>query len=280
MKKIDARLMHEKLKCGWTTERFLRYLDATEDEFLEALKKIFSPNTFRAMKADLEKNDKRFLKYATRVKNKKRFSPNTNSETKVDESLQDDNISMSQLLKSLQEEESVLRNQLYEQEVAQSKLRTRRTELFQFLETEKTEMLFLKEKIQQHKQKLNEAIFELNHISEKMSDLKQNMAEQKEKISEIQAEIRILKKVVVYVYDNGEIESDNFEVEIINSWEDSCNKKFSEILELEDVQVLRVNQVKQLSKILVLAQHLKEQDFEFEITFESNLQQEIYEKVS
>ncbi len=80
-------------------------------------------------------------------------------------------------------------------------------------------------------------------------------------------------KASIFVYKNGEIKT---EVEIPTSWENL----FEALVYNPLMEDLSIKQVRQLSKIVVLAEEMKARKRIFEIKFEEKEVQKIYQKIA
>lgn len=269
--------MEEKLKKGWTTSNFAQYLQCSEEEFLDTLQKTFSAKAVRWMKSTLERNDKRFKKRVVKAQKRKDSCKGEIIQMEnVAEVMQfkTKELSREEVLETLMKESSRLHDSICSEELTHNELVAKRKKLYDNLRTKKEKLLVIQEEIFKHKSDIETIINELSQISSEIFELNLNMSEQRSRLNELSTEIRMLQKIAIYVYNNGEIECENFEV-IDTGWKE----KFSEIVELDDVESLIVKQIKQLAKVLVFVQYLKEHNLEFEITFENDQIQKAYQRL-
>ena len=59
MSALNAKLMNEKLKRGWTPADFARHLDMSENDFLNSLQKLLCLKTYNGWCSELRTNQKR-----------------------------------------------------------------------------------------------------------------------------------------------------------------------------------------------------------------------------
>ena len=89
-------------------------------------------------------------------------------------------------------------------------------------------------------------------------------------------ELKSYDKISIFVYDNGEIELDTDGI-VIPNYENSL---LQSLFEKSEVEILSVRQVKQLATLITLLKHLREKDKEFEITYESENFQMVFENLN
>ena len=94
----------------------------------------------------------------------------------------------------------------------------------------------------------------------------------KKDLIDVQSNIKELEKVSIFIYKNGEIDTDDFLIDIPETWNDIFNL----ILHRKIVEDLSVKEIKQLAKLLLLTNILIKSNLDYELTFESESAQEAF----
>lgn len=130
-------------------------------------------------------------------------------------------------------------------------------------------MLKLQKTIEEHQIKIDALIKEFMEIRLQMSQINFDISDSKEILSDLDSQIKNLETISVFVYENGEIEIENSEITIPESWSDV----FGNLTNDESIENLTMRQIEQLAKMIVLAKEFQTNNLNFEVSFESeNLQ--------
>ena len=132
----------------------------------------------------------------------------------------------------------------------------------------------LKKELEEHKQTVLSLISKLDEISEEMISINTEISSARNLLVGLQEELLSYKKVSIFVYQNGEIELEPDDT--IPELDETLLQSLFQKSEVED---LSVRQIKQLTILIVLTNSLREEDKEFDITFESEELQEVFEKI-
>ena len=108
-------------------------------------------------------------------------------------------------------------------------------------------------------------------------EVKKEITSKKKILKEIKQKIKTLQKVSLFVYMNGDIEAENFDIP--EKEQTGCDKYFDDLLKMKVVEELSIKQIRQLAKLFVLLELLKEKKLIWDITFESKVQQDVFEKL-
>lgn len=177
-------------------------------------------------------------------------------------------------LQNLKDEEKILRDGIISKENEHKNLIAKRKQLFKKLETQRSMMLQLRKTIEQRKKEVEEISAELISLSDEIVSVNSFLSTGRTDLLNIQNKIKELEKISVFIYENGEIDTDNFLIDIPENW----NDVFENILRNEVVENLSIKQIKQLAKLIVLTGILNANTLEYELTFESeNSQKAFYE---
>ena len=130
----------------------------------------------------------------------------------------------------------------------------------------------LKKTIEQRKKEVEEISDELISLSDKISSVNASISTGRKNLLSIQNQIKELEKISVFIYENGEIDTDNFVIDIPETW----NDVFENILRNKVVKNLSIKQIKQLAKLIVLTSILNAKSLEYELIFESEDSQKAF----
>lgn len=273
---VTGKKLTVKLKYGYTIDDFTRHFNCSEEEFINFLQKNFEKTACSNMLAEMEKNSKK------KNNNKKTSSapifPYTDeglivqtsdisSESQLSEIQIPVTSSLSNVekLQHLKDEEKLLRDELISKENEHQKLIKRRKELFKKLETQHSLMLQLRKTIEQRQKEVEKISNDLNTLSDEITSVNSSLFNGRKDLFDIQKKIKDLEKISVFIYENGEIDTDNFVIDIPETW----HEVFDNILRNKVVEDLSIKQVKQLAKVIVLTAILNDHLLTYELTFES-----------
>lgn len=273
---LNAKLMNDKLKRGWTPDDFARHLDMSENDFLNSLQRLFGPKTYNGWFSELRTNQKRKEKLeknkTKKVENETEPLPETEIEIpKVSETELE-----TKVLEELQSTEEDLRKAICEKELAHIELKAKRKELNASLQKQKEALLLLKDEIQKRQEEVNKIVNKLQETASEMSKKTYEIANSQQQLEKIQAKIKSLQKVEIFVYINGEIELENYEMGILDS---SWNDLFKDLATNDLLENLTIKQIKQIAKLIVLTKSLQQQCLKFETSFELESVRSIFEQV-
>lgn len=296
--RVTGKKISVKLKYGYTIDDFIRDFDCTKEEFIKFLQKNFEKTSCNRILAEAEKNYKKKncnKKSSSLISENSVYTENKLITTVFDDVLVEqqsetqDNVSEEQLsetqltssslieeerLQNLKDEEKILRDSIISKENEHKNLIAKRKQLFKKLETQRSMMLQLRKTIEQRKKEVEEISAELISLSDEIVSVNSFLSTERTDLLNIQNKIKELEKISVFIYENGEIDTDNFLIDIPETW----NDVFENILRNEVVENLSIKQIKQIAKLIVLTGILNANSLEYELTFESeNSQKAFYE---
>ncbi len=281
---VTDKKISVKLKYGYAMDDFLRFFNCTEEEFYTFLQKNFAKPALKRILSEIEKNSKR-------KNNNKKSSSKSNCtyndekltvpafDTSLEKQLSETQLPLSapsvneeEKLQHLKDDEKILRNELISNETARKNLNTKRRALFKKLESQHSLLLQLRKTIEQRKKEVEEISDELISLSDKISSVNASISTGRKNLLSIQNHIKELEKISVFIYENGEIDTDNFVIDIPETW----NDVFENILRNKVVKNLYIKQIKQLAKLIVLTSILNAKSLEYELIFESEDSQKAF----
>lgn len=269
--RFDSRLMEEKLKRGWTVNDFARHLGITEEEFLSLFERKFYGKAYTDLLSRLEKNAEKKKRHP--VKEPIPKVEKQKKEVQVKPEIEEKQPSKTPLM-LLKDQENDLKNVICRKEVDHKNLVNQKRKLEDSLREQKNLMLDLKRMIEECKREVETIINNLEKVSETLAGVSDEITKFRKDLAKLQNEIQLLSKISIFVYRDGEIETENLEIEISESWKDL----FSKIINNEAIEDLTLKQTKQLAKVITLARDLKHKELDFDISFELDLVQELYDK--
>jgi len=300
VKTMNAKEFNLKIKHGWDASDFAQKYGIPEEKFLEILDKTFGRKAAEGMKKDLKRNQRRKLKRRQNEENpneiniqqeelqtEQAFSENF-EEIQTTEIISEkseimdvvetveikDKEKNNLFLNELNEKSDKTRNEVCEAEALRAKFLSERAKLKVNLQKEDEELSKLQETIKIHKEKITNTINELYKIDNSIDEVNEQISLGKRTLDAIAKEIDALKKVSIYVYENGDIDAENeidgkVEIIIPETWE----KIYQEIRETECVEDITVKQIKLIAKLISFVKTLES----FEISFEIDTLQKIFE---
>lgn len=279
---LNAKLMNEKLKRGWTPADFAEYLSTTEELFLKSVQETFSRNAAKSMISSLKRNQKR--KNSQRNHIEPCFEQNVTVDSDTNDTLNievpEQNFeapcSCSDILEKLTLESEKLSKNLFEKETEHKNLISNRKKQYDSLRCYKERLHNLEQEIQKCKTEILEIAENISSITDEIQEANSEIKTLRKEISEIKKEIEKLSNFSIYVYENGNIE---IEGELRFEIPETCNSLVQKLTEHSELECLTIRQIKQLSKLLVLRKALTEQGKTFEFTFESEIIQKYFEQI-
>ena len=275
LKDITGKKFEIELKHGATLEDFLEEYDCMREEFIEYLEKNFREKARNSMLRYMNKNSKKPKQFSGKsskstskgnivIKHieekptiKKEKTTNNCAENQIEPTLEE-----------LKEKERYISSEVHKQNEFCKELElTKKGFLDNLEETNKTLLETRKRIVKIQK--------DIKNTSGQIDEVKKEITSKKKILKEIKQKIKTLQKVSLFVYMNGDIE--NFDIP--EKEQTGCDKYFDDLLKNEVVEELSIKQIRQLAKLLVLLELLKEKELIWDITFESKVQQDVFEKL-
>ena len=267
LKDITGKKFEIELKHGATLEDFLEEYDCTREEFIAYLEKNFREKAKNSMLRYMNKNSKK----------PKQFSGKSSKSTSKG------NI----VIKHIEEKPTIKKekttNNCAENQIEPTLEELKEKERYISSEVHKQnefckELELMKKGFLDNLEETNKTLLETRkRIGKIQKDIKNTSGQIDEVKKEIKQKIKTLQKVSLFVYMNGDIEAENFDIP--EKEQTGCDKYFDDLLKNEVVEELSIKQIRQLAKLLVLLELLKEKELIWDITFESKVQQDVFEKL-
>lgn len=280
LRDLSGKSLEVELKRGLTLEDFARKYECTQEDFLNYLEKNFCEKARKSITRKMTKNAK---------KRKPTKTTNTKKETKLTLSkIHEGSKSISQEdkkvnnpttensnLQNLKERERLLISEISNKERIHERSISERMKLFDELRQKKEKMLELKEIIEQNQKEVEKISTQIAKITKRVTAENETISANKQTLEEVKSCIMKLEKISVFVYKNGGIEIENANIPETSGWEDL----FDSLIHNKIVENLSLKQVRQLAKLLVIVERFQAQKQNYELTFESETEQRVFEKL-
>ena len=284
MKQLTGKIMEEKLKIGWTTTDFAQFFDVTEEEFLNRLNKAFTERACADILRRLKKNDKFHKKACLAVLNRKKIKSNPQNDVKSSDFLsgeEDEKTETSTYLENLEKTEHELSDLIIGLESEHKALFQKRNCLAKDLMQEKQVLLDFVNELSKHKETILKIIADCQDLTSKMHEMMLNISIKRKELESIRSEIKELKKIQIFFYNNGEIEFLNGEsIKIPDEAIQASDNLFNQLVSNPLLENATVKTIKQLSCLISITRYMSQQQFEFDITFEDSKMEKIFENIS
>ena len=296
MKKMTSKDLHVALKNQATEEELMeRYGVDSSEELYEVMSKV-APGNFEYFKKKIKKNQKNRLrkdeKKEMALDNQKEDEQIelTNFETLTDQSSEVENGKVGKnmvdytavekptndepkpSLNELLEAEKFLSDNCVSLEKEHNALINARREDVKTLALIKRTLEELKRLLQVNQSKLTTVLEDYNSKAEQMLRVSSEISACKEMLADTRAQIEEAKKLKVSVFSDGTIECENGELE--SPCEAEVSQLFSTLILLAAAEELTIKQVKTVAKLVSV---VKKIDQKYELEFDSDLVQKLYE---
>ena len=290
MTQLNGKLMEEKLKRGWTVASFADYFQISEEDFLVRLKKTFRSNTYEGMKRRLEQNAKIRKKAEQPPSNSKRVDiPNISIPVVQKLSFRDLDLDDSETvltktepkshLETLKELEKDLSESLISLEGEHKELVQKRKSLKASLYKERLALIEFLKQLTEHRENFREIVRCYDNLSIEMCNKMSEISDKKSQLEDIRLQIEEQEKIQIFFYENGEIEflgeRNSFDVS-----DGDIDIMFNRFISNPSFENLTVKVIRQLAYLILLTQSLSMANKKYEIIFEDEAIEKIFEKFS
>lgn len=285
LRRLRGKQLWLYIKQGFTIEDLLEKYQCTKEELEKYMEKNFEKKARDSVRRELEKNVKKSGNNTAVIVTQEEISKSTLKEIqKKARQMQEKNIMVMEnkkdsdemSLEKLKDRENALVTEICKQEGEHKRtLATRRT-LLEKLVTEKEKILEQKKIILQRQKEVDEIFTKMVEIDEKITAESEELSANKKILSEVREYIKVLEKVTIFVYENGEIKE---EEEAVEEEPPETEEVFDCLIHNELVENLSVKQIRQLAKLLVLTEQMQKQGQNYDLVFESEIVQKIFEQL-
>lgn len=305
---MNSKTVLTKVSSGWTTQRFLDEYGITQEVFDKKIKEIFPHRRGRDdVLRNLMQNDKRIDRVQNSQSKRRKVMQSYASDFGNFKSQTLENPSQ----KTYQSEEKTVEQVVIEDKVtflndcilavdrdlsellAEYEAAVNKKEKVLLLQRKQIETAIaaLERSLSEKRKELNQILKDISTEEAKIEELEESIAIKKQKIDEFETEIRQLTKLQLFAYEDGTIEIDQFNGEVIYTTSDSAstsfemnNEEFGKAWKAEYKRLSNPNEIsteldealenmtrreiKQLSKIIALVSHITQMGSMYDITFE------------
>lgn len=279
MIKIDGKFMHETTKKGWVIQDYLNHFDVSEKDFFDCLKKTFSKKAFQRIVRRLKSNQKQ-QKQQRQQKQQNTSSPSVTPVLPIpsDTSTDTEEKTTQSSIEVLEDEEKVLSDLLCKKESERVRLISERNKLKKVFISQRSILFTLVRQLEDSQTIVNNSYQEYLKTSSAIDNINDEISKAQKTLESIREEIQELKKVSIFVYENGEIEIDNTDISLLTDSAEET-KLFNDLLHNELVECLTVKQIRQLSRVIIVVKSILDSGLKYELTFESSSLEEVYQQI-
>lgn len=278
MKKMSSKDLHVALKNQATEEELMeRYGVDSSEELYEVMSKV-TPGNFEYFKKEIKKNQKnrsrKDAKKEMALDNQKEDENSTVGKNMVDYTAVEEstNDEPKPSLNELLEAEKFLSDNCVSLEKEHNALINARREDVKTLAEIKRTLEELKRLLQVNQSKLTTVLENYNSKAEQMLRVSSEISACKEMLADTRAQIEETKKLKISVFSDGTIECENGELE--SPCEAEVSQLFSTLILLAAAEELTIKQIKTVAKLVLM---VKKIDKKYELEFDSDLVQKLYE---
>lgn len=262
------------LKRGVTTANFAAQYECSEEEFVAAIKRLFTRRAAEDVIRRLKNNDKEFDKAMRQLKKGKPSSVAMATVEKAEEanSAQQKTPELDELT-IVQELAGKISEAICANETLHRNLLANRRGIYDNLRAAKAELAKIQEQIRQKQQHVESCFSKIDILNAQISDINAERAALKADLSELQLQIKELERVEILCLADGRIECS---VAVPADWRETfelltSDEEAEDELKLikEMAEEISMKQVKQLAKISALIESLKEQETGFKLVFDN-----------
>ena len=259
VKNFASKFFKVKLKNNWKLEDFLDFFDLSEEEFYEKLKAMLSSRSYKEIVRELQKNSK-IKEKSTADDNPEVVEGEEKKETDT-EKIED----IVLMIEQIEKEQSTVLDK-------KEKYLQHKSETIQRIEMSQKALEDIKKAIQQQETVIQSCTDRLSNIESKLIAFDEQQKELDAKKEELLKKKQELEKVIIKV-SGVSIEC---EVPVPENWrdmyirittlEEAIDEESAKLLEV--VEMMNLKTLRQLSKILSVAEMLEKQKKSYKIVFD------------
>ena len=183
-------------------------------------------------------------------------------------------------LEELQEKETLLSQDIISDEEAHKEMVARRREINLSFKKVKNALSELQRLLKLNEEKTSALIEEYNDLSTKMRTKSSDIKAKKAILADIREQIDNLKKCVVYVFADGNIEVENASISDVDDDEDEVAERLLTLVQYAEAEELTIKDLKTVAKLELMVAELIADGINYELFFDSETVQKFYETVT
>lgn len=262
-----------------------RFGFATEEALFEEIRRI-SPLGAEEFMRKLKKNKKKATKRrknptekATEVAEIAEVAeqPEVAETAETSETTENSSNATLAIINELETQESKLSLAVCDLEVLHGAQVAIRRQLLEELVGAKKELEKLQEVLASQQQNVTRIYEEYNRCAEEMADINTKRKDLQEQLESVRTQITELRKVTLFIYQNGDIEvEEGMPVQI---WEEDITLEFNRLICHSDAGNLTINEVKTVAKLHEMVRAYQAEDISVELFFDSSAVQTFWEAI-
>lgn len=291
MKQLNAKAIRLFVKRHTTISEITSKYDISEEELFQAIQKFFSQHAeANRIWNQLQKNSTKKAvskepssNIATEHNEQEHTTLNLSSEDEPSDSaslqLKEDAKSSVSILPQLEDEATRMSHELMQLEskhkACTQKLLNSKKELLQLNEA----LEQMKQVVQEHKEALAEMFKGVQLTCSERAEINAMQREMSANLSLLRAKIFDLKKVTIFVYEDGTIDVENGEVPAVNS--ETLNQKFGElVLQPQALEFsVTLKEINSIATLLLWTEHFESSSIPYEVVFDRDPVRDFYNMV-
>lgn len=291
MKQLNAKSIRLFVKRHTTISEITSKYDISEEELFQAIQKFFSQHAeANRIWNQLQKNSTKKAvpkepssNIATEHNEQEHTTLNLSSEDEPSDSaslqLKEDAKSSVSILPQLEDEATRMSHELMQldskHKAYTQKLLKSKKELLQLNEA----LEQMKQVVQKHKEALAEMLEGVQLTCSERAEINAMQREMSANLSLLRAKIFDLKKVTIFVYEDGTIDVENGEVPAVNS--ETLNQKFGElVLHPQALEFsVTLKEIKSIATLLLWTEHFESSSIPYEVVFDRDPVRDFYNMV-
>lgn len=183
-------------------------------------------------------------------------------------------------LEELQEKETLLSQDIISDEEAHKEMVARRREINLSFKKVKNALSELQRLLKLNEEKTSALIEEYNDLSTKMRTKSSDIKAKKAILADIREQIANLKKCVIYVFADGNIEVENASISDVDDDEDEVAERLLTLVQYAEAEELTIKDLKTIAKLELMVAELIADGINYELFFDSETVQKFYETVT
>ena len=183
-------------------------------------------------------------------------------------------------LEELQEKATLLSQDIISDEEAHKEMVARRREINLSFKKVKNALSELQRLLKLNEEKTSALIEEYNDLSTKMRTKSSDIKAKKAILADIREQIDNLKKCVVYVFADGNIEVENASISDVDDDEDEVAERLLTLVQYAEAEELTIKDLKTIAKLELMVAELIADGINYELFFDSETVQKFYETVT
>lgn len=291
MKQLTAKAIRLFVKRHTTISEITSKYGISEEELFHAIQKFFSQHAeANRIWNQLQKNSTKKAvpkepssDIATEHNEQEHTTLNLSSEDEPSDSaslqLEEDAKSSVSILPQLEDEATRMSHELMQLEskhkACTQKLLNSKKELLQLNEA----LEQMKQIVQEHKEALDEMLKGVQLTCSERAEINALQREMSANLSLLRAKIFDLKKVTIFVYEDGTIDVENGEVPAVNS--EALNQKFGElVLQPQALEFsVTLKEINSIAALLLWTEHFESSSIPYEVVFDRDPVRDFYNMV-